>query len=143
MATLLQMVKERQYICNPQWTPEPRLVVLTDNVVQDVVDHCTNPEMFTLFTIDTTFNVGLFYVTNTTYRHLRLIDHHTGRLLSQPGPALFHRRQDTGQFLYFAQTVQKVNNNIGDIIAIGSDHLKGYSNGFASVCDCLREARRG
>ena len=83
-------------------------------------------------------NVGSFYVTNTTYKHLKLIDHRTGRLLSPPGPALFHCRQDTGQFLYFTQTVQEVNNNVGDIIVIGSDHLKGYSNAFASVCDCLQ-----
>ena len=64
MATLLQMAKEKQYIQNLQWTPEPQMVVLTENVLQDVVDCCTNPEMFTLFTIDTTFNVGSFYVNN-------------------------------------------------------------------------------
>ena len=43
MATLLQMAKEKQYIRNLQWTPEPRMVVLTENVLQDVVDGCTNP----------------------------------------------------------------------------------------------------
>ena len=138
MATLLQMAKEKQYIRNLQWTPEPRMVVLTDNVLQDVVDSCTNPEKFTPFTIDTTFNVGSFYVTTTTYKHLKLIDHRTGKHPSLPGPALFHRRQDTGQFLYFAQTLQEVNNDVADILAIGSDRFKGYSNGFASVCPVAR-----
>lgn len=138
MATLLQMAKEKQYIRNLQWTPEPRMVVLTENVLQDVVDSCTNPEMFTPFTIDTTFKVGSFYVTTTTYKHLKLIDHRTGKHPSLRGPALFHRRQDTGQFLYFAQTLHEVNNDIADILAIGSDRFKGYSNGFASVCPVAR-----
>lgn len=48
-----------------QWTPHPRMVVLTENIVQDV-DFCMNPESFSQFTIDTTFNVGTFYVTTTT-----------------------------------------------------------------------------
>ena len=138
MVTLLQMAKEKQYIRNLQWTPEPRMVFLTENVLQDVVDSCTNPEMFTPFTIDTTLNVGSFYVTTRTYKHLKLIDHRTGKHPSLPGPALFHRRQDTGLFLYFAQTLQEVNNRIADILAIGSDCFKGYSNGFASVCPVAR-----
>ncbi|CAB4002353.1 Hypothetical predicted protein [Paramuricea clavata] len=74
MATLLQLSKQNSYIRNLQWTPHPRMVVLTENVVQDVVDFCTNPESFSPFTIDTTFNVGPFYVTTTTYKHLKLVD---------------------------------------------------------------------
>ena len=42
MVTLLQMVKEKQCIRNLQWTPQPRMILLTDNVLQDVVDSCTN-----------------------------------------------------------------------------------------------------
>ena len=138
MVTLLQMAKENQYIRNLQWTPHPQMVVLTDNVLQDVVDFCTDPELFTPFTIETTFNVGAFYVTTTTYKHLKLVDQRSGKHPSLPGPALFHLRQDTGQFLYFAQTLQEVNNNVGDILAIGSDRFKGYANGFASVCPVAR-----
>ena len=94
--------------------------------------------MFTPFTIDTTFNEGSFYLTTTMYRHLKLIDHRTGKHPSLPGPELFHHRQDTGQFLYFAQTLQEVNNDIADILAIGSDHFKGYCTRFASVCPVVR-----
>lgn len=138
MATLLQTAKDNQYIRNLQWTPSPRMVVLTENALQDVVDCCTDPELFTPFTIDTTFNVGAFYVTTTTYKHLKLVDQRSGKHPSLPGPALFHLRQDTGQFLYFAQTLQEVNKNVGDILAIGSDRFKGYANGFASVCPVAR-----
>ena len=132
------MSKEGQYICNLQWTPSPRMVVLTENVVQDVVDFCTDPETFTPFTIDTTFNVGPFYVTTTTYKHLKLVDQRSGKNPSLPGPALFHVKQDTGQFLYFAQTLQERNRNVGDILAIGSDRFKGYANGFVTVCPVAR-----
>ena len=102
------------------------MVVLTDNVLRDVVDICTNPKKFT--------PLGSFYVTITTYKHLKLIDYCTGKHPSLPGPVLFHHRQDTGQFLCFAQTLQEVNNDVADILAIGCDHFKDYSNGFASVC---------
>jgi len=71
-------------------------------------------------------------------QHLKLVDQHSGKHPSLPGPALFHLRQDTGQFLYFAQTLQEVNNNVGDILAIGSDRFKGYANGFALVCPIAR-----
>jgi len=46
------------------------MVVLTDNVLQDVGDFCTDPELFTPFTIDATFNFGAFYVTTTTYKQV-------------------------------------------------------------------------
>jgi hypothetical protein len=58
------------------------------------------------------------------------VDECSKKSLLLPGPALFHAKQDTGQFLYFAQTLQEVNQDIGDILAIGSDRFKG----FAKVC---------
>ena len=138
MATLLQMSKDGKFIYNLQRTPTPRMVVLTENVVDDVVQFCTDPESFTPFTIDTTFNVGPFYVTTTTYKHLKLVDQRSEKNPSLPGPALFHVKQDTGQFLYFAQTLQEVNRNVGDILAIGSDLFRGYANGFTTVSPVAR-----
>lgn len=34
--------------------------------------------------------------------------------------------------------MQEVNQNVGDILVIGSDRFKGYANGFASVCPVAR-----
>ena len=138
MATLLQMSKEVQYICNLQWTPSPRMVVLTENVVQDVVDFCTDPETFTPFTTDTTFNVGPFYMTTTTYKHLKLVDQRSGKNPSLPGPALFHVNKILVSFCTLHKTLQERNRNVGDILAIGSDRFKGYANGFATVCPVAR-----
>ena len=42
MGTLLQMAKEKHYIQNLHWTPEPRMIVLTDNFLEDVVDSYNN-----------------------------------------------------------------------------------------------------
>ena len=77
-ASMLHLSKGNSYLRNLQWTPFARVVVAT-NVVQDVVDNCTNPEKFALFTMDTTFNVGDFFVTTTSYKHLKLIDARTGK----------------------------------------------------------------
>ena len=138
-ASMLHLSKgENSYLRNLQWTPFPRVVVATNNVVQDVVDNCTNPEKFAPFTMDTTFNVGDFFVTTTSYKHLKLIDARTGKHPCLPGPALFHVRQGSGQFTYFAQTLQEMNNGIGDILAIGSDRCQTYANGFAQICPVAR-----
>lgn len=135
LATLLDLAKEKAYgIKNLQWTPYPRFVVADEEVVNDVVENCTDPAMFGPFMMDTTFNVGQFYVTTTCYTNHSVIDKRTGKHPSLPGPAFFHQRQDSGQFLYFAQSLQEVNPNISDILVLGSDRFNGYTNGFGPVC---------
>ena len=135
---MLKLSNDTDYVKNLQWTPHPRCVVLTDAVVQDVVDNCAQAGNFQAFTVDTTFNVGPFYVTTSTYKHLKLIDRRSGKHPNLPGPALFHTRQDTGQFTYFAQTLAENNRGIGNILAVGSDLCTTYCTGFAPVCPLAR-----
>lgn len=137
-ATLLKLSSDNEFMHNLQWTPHPRAVVPTDSVVQDIVDNCTRPDSFQPFTIDTTFNIGPFYVTTTTYKHLKLIDKRSGKNPNLPGPALFHARQNTGQFTYFAQTLNEMNGGISNILAIGSDHCNAFSDGLRTVCPLAR-----
>ena len=134
-STLLNLSKDgKNGVTNLQWTPSPRFAVLDEEVVQEIVENCTSPTDFGPFMMDTTFNVGQFYVTTTCYTNLKLIDSRTGKHPSLPGPALFHQHQDTGQFRYFAQSLQEMNPDISNIRVIGSDRFNGFSTGFGAVC---------
>ena len=54
------------------------LTLASDRQVQDVKRFCANTtEKFSVLSIDTTFNIGDFYVTPTTYTHLLLDDRRT------------------------------------------------------------------
>lgn len=51
-----------------------RLVTTTKAQLAEVVNFCTNPEEFSVFAIDVTYDIGPFFVTTTTNRHLKLHD---------------------------------------------------------------------
>ena len=44
--------------------PEPQSVLFYDWQVDDLIRFCTNNQRFSVLTVDTTFNLGEFYVTN-------------------------------------------------------------------------------
>ena len=60
---------------------------------------------FSILPINTTFNIGDFYVTPTTYRHLLLEDRKTGKAPLLLGPTLIHTRKKIDTFNYFAATL--------------------------------------
>ena len=76
------------YIRRLQVAPSPACVLASDRQVQDVKRFCANTtENFSVLSIDTTFNIGDFYATPTTYRHLLLDDRRT------ENPPLFYLGQ--------------------------------------------------
>ena len=58
--------------------PEPQSVLFYEWQVDDLVRFCTHNCSFSALTVDTTFNLGDFFVTPMTYHHLKLEDVHTG-----------------------------------------------------------------
>ena len=61
-ASLLELAKDLQ------WTPSPRVVVCTDQQIVEIVQECCSVNSTSILSIDTTFNVGNFYLTSTTYQ---------------------------------------------------------------------------
>ena len=74
----------------------------------EIVQNCCQVNSTSVLSIDTTFNVGKFYVTSTTYQNRNLINQRTGKCSNSPGPALFHVPHDEPQFFYFSYTECKV-----------------------------------
>jgi hypothetical protein len=54
--------------------PSPQGILFFDWQLNDMVRFLTNNQRFGILTADTTFNLGEFYVTPTSYRHLMLED---------------------------------------------------------------------
>ncbi|KAK2554876.1 hypothetical protein P5673_023542 [Acropora cervicornis] len=125
-SSLLTFTKEKGQSClrDLQWTPAPRIVYAEDWQMVEIVQNCCQVNSASVLSIDTTFNVGKFYVTSTTYQNRNFINQRTGKCSNLPGPALFHVRQDESQFFYFSYTLLEVNYEFEKVRFIGGDRDK-------------------
>ena len=78
--------------------PDPQCVLFS-LAVEDLVRFLTDPKQFSIVTVDTTYNLGDFYDTPTTYKHLMLVNITSHKHPTIAGPILVHQR-----FNYFANT---------------------------------------
>ena len=73
LAQVMQMCKQSSgsdaYVRSVEAAPEPMCVVTTDQQLLDIERFC-NGEMACVLSVDTTFNLGPFYITPTTYQNL-------------------------------------------------------------------------
>ena len=133
LASFLDKSRNSTWIHNVQWTPCPRAVIASKGLLEDVVNNCCNPEKFGVFSIDTTYNVGDFYVTSTVYPHIKLESRSTGTTPYLPGPAMLHVKQDESQFVYFGHTLIEKQPRMDGVLFIGLDRSKAQENGLARV----------
>jgi hypothetical protein len=70
--------------------PSPQAVLFFDYELRDMERFLTNNHQFGILTVDTTFNLGEFYVTVVAYPHLMLQDVRTGKHPTMIGPVLIH-----------------------------------------------------
>lgn len=92
-AALLGLARQDTAIRNMQWTPNPRVVFATDQQLAEIVEECCTRSSRSKLTIDTTYNVGDFHVTSTTYQSSRFIQSRTGKTAVLPGPVMLHVRK--------------------------------------------------
>ena len=122
--TLLGHARQDAAIRNMQWTPNPRVVFATDQQLAEIVEeYCTRGSR-SILSIDTTYNVGDFYVTSTTYQSSKFIQSRTGKAAVLPGPAMLHVHTSEKEFKYFAQTLLEHNAKIKRIAFVGGDKDK-------------------
>lgn len=102
------------------------VVLASEKQLHDVVRFCTNPDQISILGIDSTFNIGKFDVTHTTFRHLLLEmrkPDDTGKRTSPPfiGPALIHAKKDEYTFQYFFSTLVALEEEIKNVLFFGTD----------------------
>ena len=113
--------KAEAFIRDVKAAPEPMAVCYADWQLKDLERFCTNPLEFSVLTVDTTFNLGDFFVTPVCYEHLLLEDIRSGKSPIIIGPVLVHQQMKFTSFNYLASTLIDGNKNLRYIQAFGTD----------------------
>lgn len=101
----------------------------TKQQLTDVERFCTNAEQFSVLGVDATFNVGKYFLTLTTYKHLIL----ETKKKTHPvflGPALIHQRRLFDSYFTLPSSMIKYNPNLQGLLVYGSDGEKNLSDAF-------------
>ena len=139
LAEVLQICKatiatHEAYIRSVEATPEPMCVLATDYQLSDM-ERFTTGNVFSILSVDPTFNLGPFNVTPCTYQHMlmRAPPKYTNHPLLL-GPVLIHQTKTFNAFYYFASTLIRLNPSLKNIQAFGTDGeselIKAFSCAF-------------
>lgn len=115
------MSAENKDVKGLQWTPDPRVVLVSQAEMDEICTNCCGPSATGVFAIDTTYNVGNFFVTARRYQNRKFIHKQAGRIVNLPGPVMFHVKQDASQFHYFANILLEENYEFEQVRYIGGD----------------------
>ena len=113
--------KKDAFIRDVKAAPEPQSVLFYDWQLDDLVRLCTNNKQLSVMSVDTTFNLGEFYVTPITYRHSLLEGIRSGKHPIMIGPVLVHQRLQFATFNYFLSTLVGSNKLLRNLLAVGTD----------------------
>lgn len=99
----------------------PEVIVAFDQQLNDVARFCTNPVHFSVLGIDPTFNLGQFFVTVTTYKHLMLKLKRSDEHPIFVGPCFIHMLQTTQSYHGFLSYLIGKKPVLRELKAYGSD----------------------
>ena len=126
--------KSDSFVRDVKAAPDPQCVLYTDWQMSELVKFTTKQAEFSVFVADTTYNLGDFYVTPTTYQHLMLEDSTSHKHPSFLGPTLVHQRKNFSSFNYFSSTLIGANNKLQNVQAFGTDGdlalIEAFSHNF-------------
>ena len=129
--------KTDAFVRDVKAAPEPQCILFTDWQLSDLFRFTTKPMEFCILTADTTYNLGDFYVTPTTYQHLLLENTVTGKHPYFLGPVLVHQRKNFSAFNYLASTLIGFSKKLKDVQAFGTDGdpalIEALSHNFHSA----------
>ncbi|KAJ7373251.1 hypothetical protein OS493_012840 [Desmophyllum pertusum] len=100
---------------------------VTFQQMNDIVWECCSPDSSSTLSINTTYNIGEFYVTSTTYQSSKVLSNTTGKRAHLPGPAMFHCRKTAKDYRYFAHTLLEADMALECISLVGGDRDKAQS----------------
>jgi hypothetical protein len=93
LAILLEQCKRQQinrdelpFIREETGAPELRCILDFDWQLHDIATFCIDPQEFSIFGADPTFNLGRFNVTLTSYRNLKVLNRASGNHPTMIGP---------------------------------------------------------
>jgi hypothetical protein len=108
-------------------------VCYSDWQILDIKRFCTDPDEFTVMCADTTYNLGDFYVTPLSYKHIMLEDIRTGKPPALPGPVLAHQQMKFTSFNYFASSLIDADKSLRYVQAFGTYSDTNLSNALSQA----------
>lgn len=104
----------------------------SDRQLLEVNKFCTNNKNFSVLGVDTTFNIGQYYVTITTYRNL-MLENKDGIEPVMIGPILLHQRKGFESYFTLSSSMLQASADLKNIKVFGTDGDENLSNAF-QVC---------
>lgn len=105
--------------------PEAMCIVGLPYQFHDITRFCCGPLEFYPLCIDTTFNLGQFYVTPTTYKNLLLENVRDGKPPVFIGPTLVHMTRSYSAYCHLASKLKEVEPGVSDLRASVTDGEPG------------------
>jgi len=112
--------------------PEPMTVLTFNWSLNDVERFCTTDKQSTVLCVDPTFNLGDFYVTVTTYRHL-MLRNSNGNHPVMMGPIFIHQQKKFETYHFFASALVGLKPSLRRLVSFGTDGEKALSSAFSTV----------
>ena len=81
------------------------MIAAFNRQLNDMEKFCTNENEFGIMTIDSTFSLGDFDVTVSTYRHLHLLCKRSSEHPVFIGPVMIHYKRSFPSYLFFASNL--------------------------------------
>ena len=130
MAVEEQSKEEEKYIHGVTAWPEAMCIVGLPYQFHDISRFCSNSLQFHPLGIDTTFNLGEFYVTPTAYKSLILENSTDEKSPTLVGPTLIHMSRSYSAFCHLAAKLKEIDNGIGDLKCVVTDGEPGLIKAF-------------
>lgn len=105
--------------------PEPICVLGCDYQFKDIARFCCREHEAYPLGLDTTFNLGEFYVTPTSYKNLLLYNVRDGKPPLFIGPTLVHMTRGYSAYCHLASKLKEEEPDIGDIRSLVTDGEAG------------------
>ncbi|XP_062568607.1 uncharacterized protein LOC134230774 [Saccostrea cucullata] len=137
LAELLDMAKAQEeskdkFVRELRCAPEFTVFLASNRQLKEMEKYCTNAKNFSILGIDTTFNIGAFYVTVTNYRNPML----TSKNGNEPvmiGPILIHQKKNFDSYFKLSSSILQICPEMKNLKAFGTDGDKNLSDAF-EVC---------
>ena len=134
----LFMVMQQSKLCGDSFvrtvteSPEPMCILTTDQQLKDLQRFSTNPNLFSIISVDPTFSLGDFSVTCIVYCHLLMKDRRTGESPIMLGPLLVHQRKLFETYHFFISSLIGLAPHLDHILAFGTDGEEALVLAFKS-----------
>eukprot|EP00112_Aurelia_sp_Birch-Aquarium-sp1_P000730 Seg1070.14 transcript_id=Seg1070.14/GoldUCD/mRNA.D3Y31 product="hypothetical protein" protein_id=Seg1070.14/GoldUCD/D3Y31 len=137
MVEVIELCKEQEknsktaFIRNVTLAPE-KAIFLANDRQHDIERFCTVNGNFSVFGVDPMYNVGSFYVTLSTYRHL-MLETKNGVHPVMIGPALIHYKKGFDFYFQLPSNMLRYNRALHALKCIGMDGEVNFSDALKSV----------